>query len=50
MKSVLSIDVIKTSNGFMVLYDCDYLEDKNGDNTWDTLYKAMCVLENRMLS
>ena len=50
MKSVLSIDVIKTGNGFMVLYDDDYLTDKNGDNTWDTFYEAMCQLENKMLS
>jgi hypothetical protein len=50
MKAVLSIEIIKTPLGFMVVYDDDYLEDKNGDNTWDTFYEAMCQLENKMLS
>jgi len=49
MRTILSIDVQKTSNGYMVLYNDDYLEDKNGDNTWDTFYEAMCQLENKML-
>lgn len=42
---VLAIDILETSNGYMVLFDDEYLEDDNGDNCWDTFAKAMAVLK-----
>jgi hypothetical protein len=38
--------IIKTSAGYMVDLDGDtYLEDSQGDNTWDTLVEAQTVLK-----
>lgn len=42
---VLAIDILETSNGYMVLFDDEYLEDDNGDNCWDTFAEAMAVLK-----
>lgn len=43
--NVLAIDILETSNGFMVLFDDEYLEDDNGDNCWGTFAEAMAVLK-----
>jgi hypothetical protein len=43
--TVLCIDVLETSNGFMVLFEDEYLDDDNGDNCWDTFAEAMAVLK-----
>ena len=42
---VLAIDILETSNGYMVLFDDEYLDDDNGDNCWDTFAAAMAVLK-----
>jgi hypothetical protein len=42
---VLAIDILETSNGYMVLFDDEYLEDDNGDNCWNTFAEAMAVLK-----
>ena len=42
---VLAIDIIETSNGFMVLFDDEYLEDDNGNNCWSTFAEAMAILK-----
>jgi hypothetical protein len=43
--TVLCIDVLETPNGFMVLFEDEYLDDDNGDNCWDTFAEAMAVLK-----
>ena len=42
MKTLSEIEIIKTSNGFMVYdHDCDeYLHDINGDNCFDVFQVA----------
>ena len=42
---VLAIDILETSNGYMVLFEDEYLEDDNGDNCWNTFAEAMAVLK-----
>jgi hypothetical protein len=44
----LAIDVMKTSEGFMVLFEEDYLEDANGDNCWTSWAKAIAVLRAKL--
>jgi hypothetical protein len=44
----LAIDVMKTSEGFMVLFEEDYLEDANGDNCWTSWTKAIAVLRAKL--
>ena len=46
--TVLCIDVLETSNGYMVLFEDEYLDDDNGDNCWDTFAEAMAVLKLQM--
>jgi len=43
--TILCIDVLETSNGFMVLFEDEYLDDDNGNNCWDTFAEAMAVLK-----
>ena len=43
--TVLCIDVMETSNGYMVHFEDEYLEDDNGDNCWNTFAVAMAVLK-----
>ena len=44
----LAIDVMKTSEGFMVLFEEDYLEDAKGDNCWTSWAKAIAVLRAKL--
>lgn len=43
--TVLCVDILETSNGYMVLFDDEYLEDDSGDNCWNTFAEAMAVLK-----
>lgn len=43
--TVLCVDILETSSGYMVLFDDEYLEDDNGDNCWNTFAEAMAVLK-----
>lgn len=42
---VLAIDIIETLNGYMVLFDDEYLEDDNGNNCWSSFAEAMAILK-----
>jgi hypothetical protein len=46
--TVLCIDVLETPDGFMVLFEDEYLDDDNGDNCWDTFADAMDVLKAQL--
>jgi hypothetical protein len=46
--TVLCIDVMQTPNGFMVLFEDDYLQDDEGNIGWDTFAEAMTVLKAKL--
>jgi len=46
--TALCIDVLETPDGFMVLFEDEYLDDDNGDNCWDSFGEAISVLKAQL--
>ena len=48
MNNLMDIHVIKTNDGWMVEFNDEYVEDKNGDNLWDSVVDAIAALQNEI--
>lgn len=46
--TILAIDIMETSQGYMVLFEDDYLTNEEGDNVFDTYLDALQALKDRL--
>ncbi len=48
--TLLTLRIIRTSNGYMLEHNDEYVHDMHGDNCWDSLYDVMEEFSKLVLS
>lgn len=48
--TILTLRIIRTSNGYMLEHDNEYVHDRHGDNCWDSLDQTMEEFSKLVLS